>query len=576
MKDKILSIIVKAEDKAGGVIDSVGSKIESLGSKAMDAAGKLAKAGAIAGALAISTGITLSTQAAFQQVDAVQQATVALGAYEKNGDKVNQTLSQLVQYARSDMGVLFQRQDLFAAAQGLKIMGDNTDYLVDHVKIMSRSVGLGLSTFESLGNVIQRVGSTHRLYADDLQFLQNAGFKLDNTLSGTTQTFESLFALLDKGIPADAMAGQSNTIQGKMVKLQSAFRDVGSAILGVDKDTSTFIAGGLGARFVNAMDNARVALKAIAPFIATFISESISKFDEWSQAIARVGQQVADYLSPKVMALWQTIEQNLLPVLMRLWKEVLEPLMPVIGVLLVGAIGMAIDSLKFVIDMFSGLIKAILDGNPIIWGLIGLFGTLAAAMAFNAIFNALSVGFATLQLVTIPNVMASIGALQALIAAPIVMPAIAIAAALAAIAMVWSEYNKMKAAIEEAEASQKAMEASNASAINQMKELARSGDAGQQARAKSTLHKMGIPGYSDGGFTGRGASNEIAGVVHKGEYVIPQSDVDQSTGKPKTSGMGGSKFYMYGNINLSSADAVDRFFERLDSQKEMGALGVGV
>jgi len=42
-----------------------------------------------------------------------------------------------------------------------------------------------------------------------------------------------------------------------------------------------------------------------------------------------------------------------------------------------------------------------------------------------------------------------------------------------------------------------------------------------------------IPGFADGGFTGRGGVNEIAGVVHKGEYVIPQKDVDQLTGRPK-------------------------------------------
>ena len=39
--------------------------------------------------------------------------------------------------------------------------------------------------------------------------------------------------------------------------------------------------------------------------------------------------------------------------------------------------------------------------------------------------------------------------------------------------------------------------------------------------------------FSSGGYTGYGGKNEPAGIVHKGEYVIPKKDVDQSTGEPK-------------------------------------------
>ena len=45
--------------------------------------------------------------------------------------------------------------------------------------------------------------------------------------------------------------------------------------------------------------------------------------------------------------------------------------------------------------------------------------------------------------------------------------------------------------------------------------------------------EMKRQGYASGGFTGRGASDEIAGFVHKGEYVLPAEMVDQSTGTPR-------------------------------------------
>ncbi len=43
-------------------------------------------------------------------------------------------------------------------------------------------------------------------------------------------------------------------------------------------------------------------------------------------------------------------------------------------------------------------------------------------------------------------------------------------------------------------------------------------------------------GFSSGGYTGPGPKDEVAGVVHRGEYVVPKEDVDQSTGLPKNSG----------------------------------------
>lgn len=39
-------------------------------------------------------------------------------------------------------------------------------------------------------------------------------------------------------------------------------------------------------------------------------------------------------------------------------------------------------------------------------------------------------------------------------------------------------------------------------------------------------------GWADGGYTGAGGKYDVAGVVHRGEYVIPKEQVNQSTGMP--------------------------------------------
>jgi TP901 family phage tail tape measure protein len=43
---------------------------------------------------------------------------------------------------------------------------------------------------------------------------------------------------------------------------------------------------------------------------------------------------------------------------------------------------------------------------------------------------------------------------------------------------------------------------------------------------------IGLRGYATGGFTGPGGQYDIAGLVHRGEYVIPKGQVNQMTGKP--------------------------------------------
>lgn len=71
--------------------------------------------------------------------------------------------------------------------------------------------------------------------------------------------------------------------------------------------------------------------------------------------------------------------------------------------------------------------------------------------------------------------------------------------------------------------------------------------------------KMKNGGWASGGYTGRGGVNDVAGPVHRGEYVLNQSEVDQSTGLPKPeaiaayggSGSGGNTYQI--TIPISGA-----------------------
>lgn len=47
------------------------------------------------------------------------------------------------------------------------------------------------------------------------------------------------------------------------------------------------------------------------------------------------------------------------------------------------------------------------------------------------------------------------------------------------------------------------------------------------------IRRQFVPQFATGGFTGVGGKNEPAGIVHKGEYVLPREAVNQATGLPK-------------------------------------------
>lgn len=242
------------------------------------------------GALAIgvtgSFGIVSMTKAAFDQVRAVESASFGLKAYETNADSVNKVLSDLVKYARSDMGVLFKREELFKSATNLKLFGVETEKIVGYTKILSKGVALGYTSFDELSSILGEVVSSGKLTGDTFDLLQRRAIKLPDSMRNTSVSAEELFQALDKALPDSILQGRADTIDGSLIRLQSAFRDLGSDILGVDKNTSKFIKGGLGDRFMGILDELRAQLRdpilkdafvQMGESIATFVENTLPK-----------------------------------------------------------------------------------------------------------------------------------------------------------------------------------------------------------------------------------------------------------------------------------------------------------
>lgn len=71
-----------------------------------------------------------------------------------------------------------------------------------------------------------------------------------------------------------------------------------------------------------------------------------------------------------------------------------------------------------------------------------------------------------------------------------------------------------------------------------------------------------LQGFSSGGFTGRGSSNQMAGIVHAGEYVLPKEQVNQSTGEPDWGKIVGNGTNVTVNLSLSGVMTSSKSDER--------------
>ena len=360
---EVIAKINTAQYKKGASeIDSANRQISDSGEKSStqlnSALSRVAKVGlvaAAAGTAAFAAGLVKASKASWDQVAAVQQATVGLRAYEKDGNKVNAVLADLIKYARSDMGVLFNRKDLFQSAQLLKLNGVSTADLSKNVQILSRSVGLGLGNWQDLNAVVGRVVSTGRLSGIEFDQLTQYGFKLDKSLRNTNLSATELFKALDKGIPVDAMKGQATTIQGLGIRIESAFRGIGDAILGVDADTSQFIKGGLGDMIVGFMDKLPNALKSTQSSLSSATSYVI-----------KTGRSVASYLGPSIVQLGSSITSRLVPAIKTFINS---PFVQYLGGAFVFAVRSAIQILDFFVRSISSFISQTSQATGILAGL---------------------------------------------------------------------------------------------------------------------------------------------------------------------------------------------------------------
>lgn len=536
-----LTLTIKAIDNASKELKQVRDKVDDLGGSADKTSalserlsGAVSKVAGIAKAAALAVGtLTAAVGTAGLTIgigfnSSVEQAQAKLMAFMKDGAKVAATLSWVKQEAAATQ---FSFTDMADAAANLtpvaKTSGKSLESLVRQAEILAAlnpTEGLTGATFslrEALSGDWVSIVDRFNLPRQRINELKAQGVPAMEIISKT---------LNEMGIDYGLVAAQGKTLSARFDQV---------------KDKLTMMAGAatkpIFDRISKEFDKVgQIDFEGWGNRAATAITDLINLMDRLWPAVQAVAKQVGDYLAPKMQGLWNSVRDNLIPILERLWKNVIEPLLPVLGAAFVGAIGGVTDALKIVVDWIGWFADELEAGNPFIWIVVGALGALAGALALNAAFATVTALFTTLTTVTIPAATAAFGGFAAMLSIPLVMPAIAVGAALAAIASVMDAYGRMQEAIEGAKSAQKEYQRISWEANNALIRAVQAGEGpaspelkAKADQARATLRKWGVQGFSDGGFTGRGAVNEVAGVVHKGEYVVPKHQVDQSTGRPK-------------------------------------------
>lgn len=590
-------------------------------------AAKVAATATVAASTVIATGIFASVKAYASLEQSLGGSQVVFEQYSKEINSIAKlsaktmgtSMNQYLETANK-MGSLFQGSG-FSAKESMEMSSSAMQRATDVATAMGISTEMALESIAGAakGNFTMMDNLGVKMNATSIEaYALSKGF--EGTYDSMTETQKVGYAMQQFMEVTAKYAGnyarENDTLSGSFQTLKSTWGNFLAGVKGSDKELGAATANivmvlgrelpGVIERLGNGVIGLYNSFRAASP-----------EFTKVSDAAIALAKNVAEYLGPKLEALWNTVSTQLIPALSTFWKQFLEPMIPVIGVGLVVALGLAVDTLNILVASTSWLIDAFNTGNPIVYGLAGAFAFLAGAKGIGMAMAALDV----FRAVAIPAAMTSMSTLAAAVTSPITMPAIGVGLAIAALALVIQKHNETRAEIERTNEKIRGNDRLGAQIDQTMKQRLADGKITQEqyqtylrgttqvanqeaARLESTYagaigsvrhwldslmgsesakkyeemkNKGGGGGWSAGGYTGRGGMYEPAGIVHKGEYVLPKRMVNQATGLPREgifNGGGGGITNNISQVTIASEVDGERWLRRLSGNQEIVSNGL--
>lgn len=608
-KNEVEVLVTSTGDTKG--VDKVKNSVEEL-----DTTGQKSKFGsflkdnyaaaAVAGTALVAT-LGAVTVGALQQASGLEQTRIAFNTMLKDGGKAAALMTDISKFAASTP---FEFPELAKTGKMLLAFGFSAQEVLPNLRRLGDlAAGLGVPIGQ-LGTILGQVRVSGRLMGQDLLQFFNAGVPIIDALAkvmgkpkdqikalveagkvGYPEVEKALMSLTENGGQfAGMMDKQSKSLAGLLSTLKDNIGLTLAALVGVDQ-TGAVRQGSLYAAIASGVSKLNDVLAVFTPKLVAFgqwlagnktalaalagilggivVVAAVAFVSAFGAAILTLGIFMAagaavgaglyalaqpfggvravatglfttlqtigglvwNFLKPSLDSLWKTIQTQLMPSLIQLWNTLSPVLIPtlkvlafILGALVVGALWLVINVLNVVVSAISGVINwwnflarnAIGAGQAVVGAVQGIMNWFNALPG--AARNAMSqVGHSILGVLGFINPV--IGAIYGLINL-----------------------------------------------------LGRAGGALSGLRnAGRSLH---IPGFATGGYTGSGGTNDVAGIVHKGEYVIPKSQVNQTTGQPKAGAAGSSTTVSIGNVYLGDQTAVDRFFDKLQQNQELAKMGL--
>lgn len=562
---------------------------EKRSSRAFAALARTAKLASVAVGVGIGAAIVSNVDNAIKRVDTLNNSArtfANMGFSAKETDSAMKALDQsirglptsldsavrgvqLLAGATNDVG---QAQRIFTSLNNAIIgFGGNAEQVEGAIIQMSQAFSNGKVDAQTWNSLIQNgLGPALNAIARDM------GITTGELKSGLSEGTVSVKEFQNALIEMNTKGG------GGMKSFEQIAKDATSGISTGWQNMNTAITRGI-ASIIESIGSTNIS-NAISNFGSGF--EGVLK---WVSALipqlVNTGKQVGEYLLPKLKTLWSSISE-FLPTLSTFLNTYIKPIATALGTALVVGIGLAIDALNLLITVLQPVVSWLNKNEDIVWAVVGALAAYKLALIIGGAASAF-IG-SVKSMIGILNVYKTQGLasaikqtkiFQALVALPISMPAIVVAAALASIYLVYKAVQTVRGAIDAMNNAAKSEESfqrtKNASVKSIQQSIARARARGDQAGVKRGIKSLksvlATGSYAVGGFTGRGRGDEIAGVVHKGEYVIPKELVNQNTGLPE---MGGRVENNIGRIYISSEVDGERWIQRLTKEQEIVSKGM--
>ena len=496
MATKEIKAVITADDKASKTIEHVGMSFGKMAGAV--AAGQAIFAGASAAINKLTNEIkdTVDTTVQWTRGTIKLQRELGVTAETASGlQAVGKRFGLTVDDLSKSFG-LFAKQ-VTGAAQGNQSMIDNFSHFGISVKDAKGNVKDFNALFGETADAFKNAPNGFDKTAEAMKLFGRSGKDMLPILNLGSQGIQELITKAEK---YGLVLTQDNVEAVK--KYISAQRDMEMAITGVKIQIGNALLP---------------TLADLANKLAAFVSSD--KFKQWLA-------QATEWIKTELPKAIDNITTNILPKLIDAFNLV----WPVVQTLM---------------GWFGQFIQFAKENTWVIWGLVAAFVALKTAMFLAGALEAFTAVMGGVQTATAVT--------RSAVLAPWALPAIGIAAVIAAFVVVTQKWAETQDTINNTKNAIASMGSSNEIVIGRLNALLR-GTAAEAERAQKALLAMGVSqrdvnaqlgivgGYASGGYTGRGGANEVAGVVHRGEYVLPKTAVDQTTGMPKVqmSGGGGS------------------------------------